>query len=369
MTTIRDYPKNRRMNTETIFVTGGAGFIGTNFIRHWLASKRAGKVINLDKLTYAGNPCNFEGLGNSGHHLVIGDTADRVLVESLLEAHRPQAIINFAAESHVDRSIYAPGNFISTNVVGTVTLLEAAREYWQRLADADQLKFRFVHISTDEVYGSLSPNDPPFSESTAYAPNSPYSASKAASDHFVHAWHQTYGLPTITLNSSNNYGPYQFPEKLIPLMIYHALERKSLPLYGDGLQVRDWVFVKDFCRAIQLVLDSEIAGACYVIGGRSEKTNLAVVETICEILDAEQPRSDGRSYRQQITFVKDRQGHDRRYAIECSRIERELGWRPLETFESGIRKTICWYLENHTWLLNVTSGAYREWIDTNYAMR
>jgi dTDP-glucose 4,6-dehydratase len=366
---ICDYPRERHIESDTIVVTGGAGFIGTNFILQWLASN-TGRVLNLDKLTYAGNSSNFADFAdNHRHHLIIGDIGDRELVRTLLDKDRPRAVINFAAESHVDRSIHAPDDFIKTNVVGTINLLEAALTYWHKLSQADQQNFRFIHISTDEVFGSLGPDDPPFSETTPYAPNSPYAASKAASDHLVRAWHHTYGLPTIVLNSSNNYGPYQFPEKLIPLMIHHALEGNPLPLYGDGLQVRDWVFTSDFCSAIILALDRGTAGSCFTVGGRSERTNRSVVETICSILDTDRPRQDGCSYRQQITSVTDRQGHDRRYAIDCSRIERELGWRPVESFDSGIRKTVRWYLENPEWLLNVTSGSYREWIIKNYTAR
>jgi dTDP-glucose 4,6-dehydratase len=369
MSGVHNYSHNRRLQNDTILVTGGAGFIGTNFILHWL-SGAGRKVINLDKLTYAGNASNFDGLKCPAQHcLMVGDIADRKLVGSLLDTNCPCAVINFAAESHVDRSIHTPDDFIKTNVVGTTNLLEAVMTYWRELSRSEQAKFRFIHISTDEVYGSLGPTDPAFSETTPYAPNSPYAASKAASDHLVRAWHQTYGLPTITFNSSNNYGPYQFPEKLIPLMIHHALERKPLPLYGDGLQVRDWIFTSDFSRAIELVLDSALVGSCLAIGGRSERTNRAVVEAICAVLDTEQPRADGRSYVEQIITVADRQGHDRRYAIDCARIERELGWRPLESFDSGIRKTVRWYLENGQWLRNVTSGRYRDWIEKNYAAR
>jgi dTDP-glucose 4,6-dehydratase len=349
-------------------VTGGAGFIGTNFIYGWRASQR-GRVINFDKLTYAGNASNFDGVRDSDCWLVVGDIADRKAVETVLQQHRPCAIVNFAAESHVDRSIHGPAEFITTNVVGTLQVLEAIRSHLDRLPSQDRATFRLVHISTDEVFGSLDAEDPPFFELTRYAPNSPYAASKAASDHLVRAWHHTYDLPTLTVNSSNNYGPYQFPEKLIPLMIHHALGGQPLPVYGDGQHVRDWVFVADCCRAIERVLQHGRVGECYTIGGRSEKTNRQVVETICDELDRERPRHDGKSYRQQIAFVRDRPGHDRRYAIDCSKIERELGWKPQETFATGIRKTVRWYLDHPEWVERVTSGRYRDWIERNYSSR
>ncbi|HJV74812.1 MAG TPA: dTDP-glucose 4,6-dehydratase [Noviherbaspirillum sp.] len=349
-----------------ILVTGGAGFIGGNFVLDWLAGCDE-PVVNLDKLTYAGNPDTLSSLqGDARYIFVHGDIGDRALVGALLAKHRPRAVINFAAESHVDRSIHGPGEFIQTNVVGTFNLLEAVRAYWSVQAAADQAAFRFVHVSTDEVYGTLGPEDPAFTEVTPYQPNSPYSASKAASDHLVRAWHHTYGMPVITTNCSNNYGPYHFPEKLIPLCILNALSGKPLPIYGDGQQIRDWLYVKDHCGAVRRVLEAGLPGQTYNIGGRNEKTNLDVVHVICAILDELKPRADGNSYATQITFVQDRPGHDRRYAIDASKIERELGWQPAETFDSGIRKTVAWFLENGAWIENVTSGAYRDWLRTHY---
>lgn len=352
-----------------IIVTGGAGFIGANFVLDWLAQSSE-MIINLDKLTYAGNLESLASLANNkSHTFVRGDIGDRTLVERLLSENSPRAVVNFAAESHVDRSIHGPGDFIQTNVVGNFNLLESVRGYWNTLAGDVKGSFRFLHVSTDEVYGSLKPTDPPFSETNPYEPNSPYSASKAASDHLVRAWHHTYGLPVLTTNCSNNYGPYHFPEKLIPLVIMNALNGKPLPIYGDGQQVRDWLYVKDHCSAIRRVLEAGQPGETYNVGGWNEKPNLEVVKTICAILDERKPRGDGGSYTSQITFVADRPGHDRRYAIDASKIERELGWRPAETFESGIRKTVEWYLTNQTWVQHVTSGEYRSWIDTNYSER
>ncbi|GAB3544325.1 dTDP-glucose 4,6-dehydratase [Noviherbaspirillum agri] len=349
-----------------ILITGGAGFIGGNFVLDWLAAHDE-PVVNLDKLTYAGNLDTLSSIKDDKRHVFVrGDIADKTLVGVLLAKHRPRAVINFAAESHVDRSIHGPGDFIQTNVVGTFNLLEAVRAYWAVLPDAERDTFRFLHVSTDEVYGTLGPDDPAFSETTPYQPNSPYSASKAASDHLVRAWHHTYGLPVITTNCSNNYGPYHFPEKLIPLCILNALSGKPLPIYGDGKQVRDWLYVKDHCSAVRRVLEAGVVGQTYNVGGRNEKTNLEVVHTICMILDEIKPRADGQSYATQIAFVQDRPGHDRRYAIDASRIERELGWLPAETFDSGIRKTVSWFLENMPWIENVISGAYREWIRTQY---
>ena len=350
----------------TLLVTGCAGFIGSNFVHTALAASDE-TLVNLDKLTYAGNLANLASFQQDPRHVFVqGDIGDRVLVERLLSEHQPRAVLNFAAESHVDRSIHGPGDFIQTNVVGTFQLLEAVRGYWQTLAPVQREAFRFVHVSTDEVYGTLGPTDPPFAETKAYEPNSPYSASKAASDHLVRAWHHTYGLPVLTTNCSNNYGPYHFPEKLIPLVIHHALAGKPLPIYGDGQQVRDWLYVVDHCRAILRVLEAGRVGETYNIGGWNEKPNLEVVNTICQRLDAVRPRADGQSYTSQITFVKDRPGHDRRYAIDARKIERELGWRPLETFESGITKTIDWYLAHTQWVEDVTSGNYRQWVATQY---
>lgn len=351
---------------STIVVTGGAGFIGSNFILHFLQAKDAA-VVNLDKLTYAGNLRNLESVADDPRYqFVHGDIGDRELVRQLLTTHRPDAIVHFAAESHVDRSIRGPEDFIRTNVDGTFILLEEVRAYWSGMDGDERKGFRFLHVSTDEVYGSLGPDDPPFSETTRYAPNSPYAASKAASDHLVRAYHHTYGLPTLTTNCSNNYGPFQFPEKLIPLMILNARDRKPLPVYGDGKNVRDWLYVEDHCEAIAAVLQAGRPGESYNIGGWNEKQNLEIVETICDLLDELAPglRSPRREL---ITFVKDRPGHDRRYAMDASKIEHELGWKPKETFESGIRKTVAWYLANEEWVREVTSGSYRQWIATHYS--
>ncbi|MDC7696774.1 dTDP-glucose 4,6-dehydratase [Vogesella indigofera] len=351
-----------------ILVTGGAGFIGCNFVIDWLECIGE-PVINLDKLTYAGNLQSLSALNSDNRHLFVnGDIGDSALLKLLLSKYSPRAVINFAAESHVDRSIHAPSEFIQTNVLGTFTLLEAIRGYWSELPEDERRLFRFLHVSTDEVYGSLLPGDPPFTETNAYEPNSPYSASKAASDHLVRAWHHTYGLPVLTTNCSNNYGPYHFPEKLIPLVILNALAGKPLPIYGDGQQVRDWLYVKDHCSAIRRVLEAGALGETYNVGGWNEKTNLEVVHTICAILDELQPRTDGESYAGQITFVQDRPGHDRRYAIDARKLERELGWKPAETFETGIRKTVQWYLDNQGWVHNVSSGNYREWVNQQYGI-
>ena len=350
-----------------ILITGGAGFIGSNFALNWLANAKAEEIINLDKLTYAGNLANLDSLKNDSRHIFIhGDIGDKKLVADLLEKYQPRAIVNFAAESHVDRSIHGPGEFIQTNVVGTFNLLECVREYWNALTGSAKEGFRFHHVSTDEVYGSLSATDPAFTERNPFEPNSPYSASKAASDHLVRAWFHTYGLPVVTTNCSNNYGPYHFPEKLIPLVILNALNQKPLPIYGDGKQIRDWLYVGDHCAAIREVLAKGKLGETYNIGGWNEKANLEVVNTICKILDELRPRADKKSYVEQITFVKDRPGHDRRYAIDASKIERELGWRPVETFDSGIRKTIQWYLDNSGWVEGVVSGSYRDWLKKQY---
>ncbi|HZX31638.1 MAG TPA: dTDP-glucose 4,6-dehydratase [Rhodocyclaceae bacterium] len=349
-----------------ILVTGGAGFIGSNFVLDWLAASGE-PVLTLDKLTYAGNLENLRSLdGDERHVFVQGDIGDQALLEKLLAQHRPRAVLNFAAESHVDRSIHSPGTFIETNVVGTFRLLEAVRGYWAGLQGAEREEFRFLHVSTDEVYGSLKATDPAFTEENKYEPNSPYSASKAASDHLVRAYHHTYGLPVLTTNCSNNYGPYHFPEKLIPLVIHNALNGKPLPIYGDGQQIRDWLYVKDHCSAIRRVLEAGRLGETYNVGGWNEKANLDVVHTLCAILDDLKPRADGQSYKEQITFVKDRPGHDQRYAIDATKLEQELGWKPAETFETGIRKTVRWYLDNLGWVENVTSGAYRQWLDTQY---
>lgn len=349
-----------------ILVTGGAGFIGANFVLDWLDGSNEG-VINLDKLTYAGNLQTLSSLENDQRHLFVqGDIGDRELVSRLLQEHQVRAVINFAAESHVDRSIHGPGDFIQTNVVGTFNLLEAVRAYWNTLEGEAKTAFRFLHVSTDEVYGTLSASDAPFSESNRYEPNSPYSASKAASDHLVRAWHHTYGLPVVTTNCSNNYGPYHFPEKLIPLVILNALAGKPLPIYGDGQQIRDWLYVKDHCSAIRTVLANGRLGETYNVGGWNEKANLDVVHTICSILDTLHPKADGTGYAEQITYVQDRPGHDRRYAIDARKLERELGWKPAETFESGIRKTVQWYLDNQDWVSNVTSGNYRQWLEQHY---
>lgn len=350
----------------SIIVTGGAGFIGSNFVLDWF-QESSEPVVTLDKLTYAGNPDNLASLkDNASHKLVQGDIGDFELVSRLLAEHKPRAVLNFAAESHVDRSIHGPGEFIQTNIVGTFHLLEAVRAYWNALPDNERAAFRFLHVSTDEVYGSLEKDDPAFSETNRYEPNSPYSASKAASDHLVRAYHHTYGLPVLTTNCSNNYGPYHFPEKLIPLVIHNALAGKPLPIYGDGQQIRDWLYVKDHCSAIRRVLADGQLGETYNVGGWNEKANLDVVHTLCALLDELSPRADGQSYKNQITFVKDRPGHDQRYAIDASRLERELGWKPAETFETGIRKTVQWYLANQAWVATITSGAYREWMNTQY---
>jgi dTDP-glucose 4,6-dehydratase len=350
----------------SIVVTGCAGFIGSNFVHTWLQLSDE-TVVNLDKLTYAGNLANLKALdGDKRHVFVQGDIGDRELVAKLLAEYKPRAVLNFAAESHVDRSIHGPGDFIQTNIVGTFNLLESVRAYWQVLPEAEKAAFRFLHVSTDEVYGTLSPTDAPFAETNAYEPNSPYSASKAASDHLVRAWHHTYGLPVLTTNCSNNYGPYHFPEKLIPLVIHNALAGKPLPIYGDGQQVRDWLYVEDHCRAIARVLEAGKVGETYNIGGWNEKANLDVVHALCAVLDELNPRTDGQSYATQITFVKDRPGHDRRYAIDACKIERELGWKPQETFETGIRKTVQWYLANQDWVEDVTSGNYRQWVGKQY---
>ena len=351
-----------------ILVTGGAGFIGSNLVLDWLEGSDE-PVVNLDKLTYAGNLGNLATIeGDSRHVFVQGDICDGELVSGLLQQYRPRAIVHFAAESHVDRSIHGPGEFMRTNIDGTFTLLEAARSYWQTLGGSDRENFRFHHVSTDEVYGSLKADDPPFSETNPYEPNSPYSASKAASDHLVRAWHHTYGLPVTTSNCSNNYGPYHFPEKLIPLMITNALAGKSLPIYGDGQQIRDWLYVKDHCSAIRRVLEAGKVGEVYNVGGWNEMPNVDIVNTIVKLLDELKPDAAG-SYRRLITYVTDRPGHDRRYAIDARKIERELGWKPAETFETGIRKTVMWYLEHQEWVANVTSGEYRKWIDQNYKGR
>ena len=354
---------------STVLVTGGAGFIGANFL-HRLAVSPDVRIVNLDKLTYAGNLESVEALRSREHYsFLAGDIGDRARVAELLARWQPAAIVNFAAESHVDRSIHGPEDFIQTNIVGTFHLLEEVRGFWAELPGELKQTFRFLHVSTDEVYGSLGPKDPAFSETTPYAPNSPYSASKAASDHLVRAYHHTYGLPTLTTNCSNNYGPYQFPEKLIPLMISNALAGKPLPVYGDGLNVRDWLFVGDHCAAIQEVLARGRPGETYNIGGRSEMANIDVVKTICRLLDELHPNSPVTPHEKLITYVKDRPGHDRRYAIDSSKIERELGWKPVETFESGIRKTVQWYLSNQQWVDNVTSGEYRKWVELNYGER
>ena len=351
-----------------ILVTGGAGFIGANFILDWLRLHDE-PVLNLDKLTYAGNLASLAGLqGDARHAFVQGDIGDRGLVARLLAEYRPRAILNFAAESHVDRSIHGPEDFIQTNVVGTFHLLEEARAYWTGLSGSERDAFRFLHVSTDEVYGSLGPHDAPFTETTPYAPNSPYSASKAASDHLVRASHHTYGLPTLTTNCSNNYGPFQFPEKLIPLMILNALQGRPLPVYGDGLNVRDWLYVTDHCAAIRAVLDKGRVGETYNVGGWNEMPNLEIVHTVCALLDEMRPDPAGQHARL-IAYVQDRPGHDRRYAIDAGRIHRELGWKPTETFATGIRKTVEWYLDHAEWTKQITSGAYREWLNLNYAER
>ena len=351
----------------TILVTGGAGFIGSNFILDWLGLSDE-LVVNLDKLTYAGNPSNLNGLtGNPGYVFVKGDISDDALITELLKRHQIRAVIHFAAESHVDRSIHGPEAFIQTNIVGTFKLLEAVRGYWNGLEGDAKANFRFLHVSTDEVFGSLDKTAPAFTENSRYEPNSPYSASKASSDHLVRAYHHTYGLPVLTTNCSNNYGPYQFPEKLIPLCIHNALQGLPIPIYGDGQQIRDWLYVGDHCAAIRQVLEKGRVGELYNVGGWNEKPNLDVVNTICTILNEEKPRNDKQSYADQLTFVRDRLGHDKRYAINASKIERELGWKPSETFESGIRKTVRWYLNNQDWVNQITSGEYRHWVEQHYA--
>lgn len=351
-----------------IVVTGGAGFIGSNFVNAWV-KQRLGKVVTLDKLTYAGNLENLADIQDHPDHVFVhAGIEDREAVKALIETHQPRAILNFAAESHVDRSIHAPGDFIQTNVVGTFNLLEEARAYWSGMNAEDKANFRFLHVSTDEVYGSLTPDAPAFAETNRYEPNSPYSASKAASDHLVRAYHHTYGMPMLTTNCSNNYGPYHFPEKLIPLVIHNALSGKPLPIYGDGSNIRDWLYVEDHCSAIRRVLEAGKIGETYNVGGWNEKTNLQVVHTLCDILDQEKPKASG-SYRDQITFVKDRPGHDQRYAIDASKIERDLGWKPAESFETGILKTVRWYLQHQEWVQHVTSGEYKNWLNKNYSKR
>ena len=350
-----------------ILVTGGAGFIGANFVLDWLASTDE-PVVNVDKLTYAGNLENLASLEGDARHLFVhGDIGDGGLMADLLARHQPRAVLNFAAESHVDRSIHGPEDFIQTNIVGTFRLLEAVRAYWGSLEGTSRQAFRLLHVSTDEVYGSLGAEDPAFAETRRYEPNSPYSASKAASDHLVRAYHHTYGLPVLTTNCSNNYGPFHFPEKLIPLMIVNALAGKPLPVYGDGMQVRDWLYVKDHCSAIRRVLEAGRMGEVYNVGGWNEKPNIEIVRTVCSLLDELKPRQDGKSYDVQISYVSDRPGHDRRYAIDARKLEQELGWRPAETFETGIRKTVQWYLDHPDWVSHVQSGAYRDWVRTQYA--
>ena len=350
----------------SVLITGGAGFIGANFVLDWVANSDE-KIVNLDKLTYAGNLESLASLKKNPQHVFLqGDIGDVALLPKLLAEHQPRAVLNFAAESHVDRSIHGPGEFIETNMVGTFHLLESVRGYWRGLSAEAQSQFRFLHVSTDEVYGSLAPQDPAFTEHHQYEPNSPYSASKAASDHLVRAWHHTYGLPVVTTNCSNNYGPLHFPEKLIPLMIVNALAGKPLPVYGDGMQVRDWLYVKDHCSAIRRVLEGGRLGETYNVGGWNEKPNIEIVKTVCALLDELCPRADGASYTSQISYVKDRPGHDRRYAIDARKLEKELGWKPAETFETGIRKTVAWYLENTEWVAHVQSGAYRDWVSKQY---
>jgi dTDP-glucose 4,6-dehydratase len=354
---------------QTVLVTGGAGFIGANFVLAWV-KLGLGTVINLDKLTYAGNLENLHEIQHDPHHIFVhGDIGDKALVKSLLAEHQPRAVLNFAAESHVDRSIHGPEDFIQTNVVGTFHLLEEVRAYWSALSAEHRKDFRFLHVSTDEVYGSLDKDAPAFTEQHPYAPNSPYSASKAASDHLVRSYHHTYGLPTLTTNCSNNYGPHHFPEKLIPLVIHNALAGKPLPIYGNGQQIRDWLYVEDHCAAIRRVLEAGKVCEVYNVGGWNEKPNIEVVKTLCHILDAKQPREDGKSYADQITFVQDRPGHDQRYAIDASKLANTLGWKPQETFETGIEKTVNWYLANQQWVQNVTSGEYRNWVETHYTER
>ena len=351
----------------TIIVTGAAGFIGSNFVLNWFEHQDE-KLIALDKLTYAGNLENLKSVEkNKNYEFVHGDIGDSKLISELLQKHQPRAIVNFAAESHVDRSIHGPDEFMLTNIMGTYRMLNAVRLFYDELGDKDQKKFRFLHVSTDEVYGTLNAKDPAFTETNKYQPNSPYSASKASSDHLVRAWHHTYGLPVLTTNCSNNYGPYHFPEKLIPLCILKALQGLDLPIYGDGQQVRDWLYVVDHCKGIETVLDKGVIGETYNIGGWNEKTNLEVVHTLCHLLDELKPREDGKSYTEQITFVKDRPGHDRRYAIDATKISNELGWKPKETFETGIRKTVQWYLDNQDWVANVQSGEYQNWLIKNYS--
>ena len=350
----------------SVLITGGAGFIGANFVLDWVANSDE-KIVNLDKLTYAGNLESLASLKNNPQHVFVqGEIGDAALLPKLLVEHQPRAVLNFAAESHVDRSIHGPGEFIETNIVGTFRLLESVRGYWHGLSEEAQSQFRFLHVSTDEVYGSLAPQDPAFTERHQYEPNSPYSASKAASDHLVRAWHHTYGLPVVTTNCSNNYGPLHFPEKLIPLMIVNALAGKPLPVYGDGMQVLDWLYVKDHCSAIRRVLEGGRLGETYNVGGWNEKPNIEIVKTVCALLDELRPRADGASYATQISYVKDRPGHDRRYAIDARKLEKELGWKPAETFETGIRKTVAWYLENTEWVAHVQSGAYRDWVSKQY---
>jgi len=352
-----------------ILVTGGAGFIGSNFIHGWLADRTAG-VINFDKLTYAGNRGNLRSVeADPRYAFVQGDIGDFELTSRVLAAHKPSAVVNFAAESHVDRSIHGPEDFIQTNMVGTFRLLEAVRAYWGSLAGEERSRFRFLHVSTDEVYGSLGPQEAEFHEKSPYAPNSPYAASKAGSDHLVRAYHRTYGLPALTTNCSNNYGPYQFPEKLIPLVILNALAGKPLPIYGDGLNIRDWLYVGDHCAAVRQILERGRIGETYNIGGNSERTNIDVARAICRILDELRPHPRGQAYQSLITHVSDRPGHDRRYAIDASKVETELGWKPVETFESGLRKTVQWYLQNPEWIASVSSGDYRNWLDKNYGQR
>jgi len=352
----------------SLLITGGAGFIGSNFVHDWLATSDE-TLVNLDALTYAGNLGNLVDLrGDPRHVFVHGDVCDRALLDRLLNEHRPRAVLHFAAESHVDRSILGPGAFIKTNIEGTFTLLEATRQYWSGLQGDERSAFRFLHVSTDEVYGSLGPGAPAFTESHPFEPNSPYSASKAASDHLVRAWHHTYAMPVLTTNCSNNYGPYHFPEKLIPLMIVNALAGKPLPVYGDGMQVRDWLYVRDHCSAIRAVLAGGRIGETYNVGGWNEKPNIEIVHTVCALLDELRPHAEG-SYKRLIRHVADRPGHDRRYAIDARKIERELGWRPAETFDSGIRKTVQWYLANAAWVTDVQSGSYRDWVAANYAAR
>jgi len=354
----------------TILVTGGAGFIGSNFVIDWL-SIRDETIVNLDNLTYAGNLNNLSSLENNEDHIFVkGDIGDSTLIAQLLHIHKPRAVLNFAAESHVDRSIHDPEAFMQTNIIGAFRLLECTKDYWQSLPEQKQQQFRFLHISTDEVYGSLNAAAPAFAETNRYQPNSPYSASKASSDHLVRAYHHTYGLPVLTTNCSNNYGPYQFPEKLIPLIIHNALSHKALPIYGNGLQIRDWLYVGDHCSAIRAVLERGTNGEVYNVGGLNEKANIEIVHTLCDILDELRPLSDNSqisSYRDLITYVKDRPGHDRRYAINANKIETELGWRPSESFESGIRKTVVWYLDNAAWIKQIINGEYRQWIKKRYA--